>query len=203
MLINVLQCICFFSIPTLIMHLLSSCCPGLSLDTLSILSPMLLPAALATWALLSAASSATVSNCESNTNSSIRYLSDCVMDIMDHICMSQHWIVLSTANFRLQIFSQKQMSLRSSNFTFGATWLLRGRQNPFSCILCQFYLFIYLVNGLDLAHDRPFHPFFHIMSMTLIFLIKVSHVVSKERFFFFFFLLFSMGRKNNSLIPLW
>lgn len=77
-------------------------------------------------------------------NSSIRYLSDCIMDIMDHICMSHHWIVLSTANFRLQIFSQEQMSLRSSNFTFGTTWLLRGRQNPFSCLLSHFYLFIYL-----------------------------------------------------------
>lgn len=42
-------------------------------------------------------------------NPSIRYLSDCIMDIMDHICISYHWIVLSTANFGCR-FSQEQMS---------------------------------------------------------------------------------------------
>lgn len=34
------------------------------------------------------------------------YLSDFILDLMNHICMSYHWIVLSTANFRLQIFSE-------------------------------------------------------------------------------------------------
>lgn len=41
---------------------------------------------------------------EATQNLSIRYLSDCILDTMDHIHTSYHWVVLSAANFRLQIF---------------------------------------------------------------------------------------------------
>lgn len=108
------------------------------------------------------------------------------MDITDYICMPLHWIVLSTANFRLQIFSgtnELLHSLCSSNFTFGAGWLLRGRHNLFSWLLPWP---IFSGNYLGLAHEKSLasiFPYpFRISISHFCFLIKVSEM-SRESFF--------------------
>lgn len=103
-------------------------------------------------------------------NYSIRYLSDCIMDITDHICTSHRWIVLSTANFRLQIFLRNR-------------WVCAALTSPLvPCGYCEaytifsagyfanfFYFFIFFVNGLGLVHEKPCHSFPQIASLTFIF----------------------------------
>lgn len=125
----------------LITCLLPSCCLGLSHSTFSIPPPVQFPMAIA---MRLSFQLPPLQQSKATQNPSTRYLSDCIMDITDYICMPLHWIVLSTANFRLQIFSGTNElfhSLCSSNFTFGATWLLRGRRNLFSWLLPRLIFF--------------------------------------------------------------
>lgn len=91
----------FFGLLELIMCLLPSCCLGLSHSTFSIPSPGGNSYAGSPFRCLVHNSQAPG---EATQNLSIRYLSDCILDTMDHIRTSYHWVVLSTANFRLQIF---------------------------------------------------------------------------------------------------
>lgn len=92
-------------------------------------------------------------------NPSIRYLSDCIMDIMDRICISYHWIVLFTANFGCR-FSQEQTSFSMACAALTSPLVPRGNWEAdtiFSWLLC---LPIFSGNGLGLAHDKSFAPIF-------------------------------------------
>lgn len=86
-------------------------------------------------------------------NPSMTYLSDFILDLMNHICMSYHWIVLSTANFRLQIFSETSsmacVALTSPLVRCGC-W---EADTVFQlAILAGFFS----GKGLHLAHDKYF-----------------------------------------------
>lgn len=118
-------------------------------------------------------------------NDSIRYLSDCMMDIADHICASHRWIVLSTANFRLQIFLRNR-------------WVCAALTSPLlPCGYCEAYtifsagyfanLFFFsflFVNGLGLVHEKPCHSFSQIASLTFIFSLKLLTSCLGKGFFF-------------------
>lgn len=109
-------------------------------------------------------------------NPSMTYLSDFILDLMNHICMSYHWIVLSTANFRLQIFSETSsmacVALSSPLVRCGC-W---EADTVFQlAILAGFFS----GKGLHLAHDKYFVSVYP----SLTFLIKASHMF-KDRWRF-------------------
>lgn len=119
-------------------------------------------------------------------NDSIRYLSDCMMDIADHICASHRWIVLSTANFRLQIFLRNR-------------WVCAALTSPLlPCGYCEAYtifsagyfanLFFFFFSFCKWFGSCSWETLSFIFPNSIFdfhFLLKTSHIMSGERLFFF------------------
>lgn len=152
--------------------LLPGCSLGASHSIFSISSPVQFPIAVPTPKMpFSCPLCSSQDLVKATQNPSISYLSDYIMDLMDHICMSYHWIVLCTLILGYKFF-QRQINffyaLCSSNFTFGVTWLLGSKYS----LSAGYFGRIFFWKGFTSCSWQIFCVHFSISSP---FLIKASH----------------------------